>query len=240
MNRVQPNNLFSPSLEDPDDSDNDVGKGSFNMNRVRQALGGAFEQLKAAAAEWVRDGRFVEKPTLLSHIIHISPDVLKHREQVAEAYINGELHRELGLKHGFSEDETAFSNHRIKIDTKKNHRKEIEYVYESEDEDQAFQRIARQAMRARGLDDDDIEESYALRFNNQSLEDGEAEMGQLTLNAFVKDVKQSTSQLDMVCKSLSRKKQGRSNDGNDSDMEMSDEDKYDSVYNRQTKSTRRR
>ncbi|RKP25601.1 hypothetical protein SYNPS1DRAFT_6896, partial [Syncephalis pseudoplumigaleata] len=48
LGRVRPDLPDVPSLEDPNDSDNDVGAGSYNMRRVRQAFYGAFEKLKLA------------------------------------------------------------------------------------------------------------------------------------------------------------------------------------------------
>ncbi|KAI8050421.1 hypothetical protein BDF22DRAFT_694833 [Syncephalis plumigaleata] len=62
FDRARNNAPEAPSLEDP----NDLTM-IFNMYRVRQAFSGAFEQLKLALIQSVRDPRANKHPTLLIH-----------------------------------------------------------------------------------------------------------------------------------------------------------------------------
>ncbi|KAK9767816.1 Poly(A) polymerase [Basidiobolus ranarum] len=90
------------SIEDPQDADNDVSKGTHGILRVRKAFGGAYDVLTTNIFEHYRDSsrrhRRSDRPfSLLNGILKISTDTLKHRERIAEVYCSQSLHRELGV-----------------------------------------------------------------------------------------------------------------------------------------------
>jgi DNA polymerase sigma len=163
FDRVKNNAPEAPSLEDPNDSENDVGAGSFNMYRVRQAFYGAFEQLKLALIQSVRDPRANRHPTLLSHIISMDEQMREHRLHVAEAYLKGELHATLDLKRGFTASETMNNGTNGTISTfATTQTSRVSYIDES-DEDENFKRMAQQMLRDQGYSDDtngEVEEYY--------------------------------------------------------------------------------
>ncbi|KAI9596747.1 hypothetical protein BDF19DRAFT_436638 [Syncephalis fuscata] len=153
MGRLQPNVASAPSLEDPNDSSNDVGVGSFNMHRVRQAFNGAFEKMKMALVQSIRDPRASQHPTLLSHIINIQDRARNHRLQVAEVYLNGEMHRTLNLNQGFTADSADNRKTNAMPITSRAAQKapQISYVDES---DEDFEQMAKRMTEDQGFSDD--------------------------------------------------------------------------------------
>lgn len=104
------------SIEDPNDISNDISKGSFAINQVRQTFAGAFEILKTAAylratiisarqqhrTVSLRSGsaheRLVpEEMSILSGVMGITQETINHRRLVQEVHDEGILHRLLGV-----------------------------------------------------------------------------------------------------------------------------------------------
>ncbi|KLO19261.1 hypothetical protein SCHPADRAFT_899095 [Schizopora paradoxa] len=105
------------AIEDPNDISNDISKGSFAINQVRQTFAGAFEILKTAAyvrasiisarqqqrVVSLRSGsvqsRLVpEEMSILSGVMGITQETINHRRLVQEVYDDGILHRLLGIE----------------------------------------------------------------------------------------------------------------------------------------------
>lgn len=93
---------MAPSLEDPNDATNDVGKGTHNMSSVRNAFRDAFQVLKRALHTIKHNPMKARQPTSLSYMIQLIRGTKERREQVWERYYTGELHRLLGMERGFS------------------------------------------------------------------------------------------------------------------------------------------
>ena len=81
----------SLTIEDPQDIDNDITKGSFNMHMVVAAMSHAFDCLTTAIFEHLnRQSQYsdIKIRSLLSTIVHVEPEALKQREQMRELYQN--------------------------------------------------------------------------------------------------------------------------------------------------------
>lgn len=94
VNEGRPNNL---SIEDPQNIENDISKGSFAVNAVRQSFEHAFNVLKCAINEYEAYlGRRVERassatsiyeknePSLLGSIISFNDKLLRHRYYIQQ------------------------------------------------------------------------------------------------------------------------------------------------------------
>ncbi|EJD53195.1 Nucleotidyltransferase [Auricularia subglabra TFB-10046 SS5] len=103
-----PNKPFLLSIEDPQDTDNDVSKGSFQIRQVFRTFAGANEMLtaaayqRAAAREAKREGHYTQlhqaqEMGILGSIMSVDNETINHRQMVKELYDTGVLHEWLGV-----------------------------------------------------------------------------------------------------------------------------------------------
>jgi non-canonical poly(A) RNA polymerase PAPD5/7 len=84
---------FLLALEDPQDRDNDVGRNSFNIMAVRQALEFGYSTLVSQCLNRLHRSSSEKPDSILSHIIRLTPEMIARREQlleVADSYLDPE------------------------------------------------------------------------------------------------------------------------------------------------------
>lgn len=100
------------SIADPTDETNDVSRGSFQMLRLKQTLGGAALILKARLIEISeqmrshQDGYYFSlrgqpQPqaldTVLGRLLAMSPEAISRRQRIEDVFYSGRIHRTLEL-----------------------------------------------------------------------------------------------------------------------------------------------
>ncbi|KIJ09079.1 hypothetical protein PAXINDRAFT_102356 [Paxillus involutus ATCC 200175] len=99
------------SIEDPTDPANDISKGSYGINKVRQTLAGAYGIMQAAAflragilssrreghSYPLRKGTNPEDMSILSSILGVTQETINNRRLLQEVYDKGSLHQFLGV-----------------------------------------------------------------------------------------------------------------------------------------------
>ncbi|KAF8838345.1 hypothetical protein BDN67DRAFT_933948 [Paxillus ammoniavirescens] len=99
------------SIEDPTDPANDISKGSYGINKVRQTLAGAYGIMQAAAflragilssrreghSYPLRKGTNPEDMSILSSILGVTQETINNRCLLQEVYDKGSLHQLLGV-----------------------------------------------------------------------------------------------------------------------------------------------
>ncbi|KAG6839850.1 hypothetical protein C0991_011086, partial [Blastosporella zonata] len=107
LDHYKPGNL---SIEDPADPSNDISKGSFAFQKVRQTFAGAHSILTSSAYLTAgiltarRNGRSFslrdepEELSILSSVMGVTQETINHRKLVQELYDKRVLHNLLGVK----------------------------------------------------------------------------------------------------------------------------------------------
>jgi len=104
-------------IEDPQDTANDVSRGSYGIMKVKKTLAGAFEVLSSTMcvragqikprrsarhnnfrSSSPEDGPFYDEAmSILGSVMGMTDEAVKHRRMISDLYNKGDLHRKLGL-----------------------------------------------------------------------------------------------------------------------------------------------
>ncbi|KAK4685567.1 non-canonical poly(A) RNA polymerase PAPD5/7, partial [Tremellales sp. Uapishka_1] len=185
------NQPFLLSIEDPQDKDNDISKGSFGIRQVKMTLAGAYDLLQAklfersAQLSGSRSGRLSrdvdpEEMSILAGVMGVTKETLKHRAEIKNLHSEGRLQRMLGVPivKGLSDSHPFGGSTPKSVSKPKSSPEPTRHQrFASHESDERPRSNAVQAITVDDTDEvgDGLDDSYDYQEELSEAEDGEIE-----------------------------------------------------------------